>query len=87
MEFSLEVEDIVVPSHCPVLGIELNTLATRAGLDHAPTVDRLDNTRGYVKDNICIISFRANAIKRDATLAELEAIVKYVRERQGHESL
>lgn len=44
-----------------------------------PSFDRIDTTKGYVKDNIDIICWRCNAIKRDATLEELEAIVEYMR--------
>jgi hypothetical protein len=43
-------------------------------------VDRLDNDKGYTPDNIRVISMRANDIKSNATLDELEAVVAYVKE-------
>lgn len=78
LAFSLTSEDIIIPKTCPVLGIHLNF-----GTDHvtpnSPTLDRVDNTKGYTKDNVCIISYRANRIKTDATEQELQLILEYIR--------
>ena len=43
----------------------------------APSIDRIDNTRGYVKDNIIIVSRRANILKKDATINELIKLANY----------
>ena len=43
----------------------------------SPTLERLDNTKGYVKENICVISHRANKLKGNATLFELKAIAEF----------
>lgn len=73
--FDLAVGDIVVPDRCPILGIELITRRGGTGpSDNSPTLDRRDNSRGYVRDNIQVISHRANRIKSDATKEELLAI-------------
>lgn len=74
--FNLEQSDIVVPTHCPILGIELFASAIR---DHAPSLDRIDNSKGYVKGNIQVISQRANRLKSDATIAEWELIGAYMK--------
>ncbi len=70
--------DIVIPDFCPCLGIPL---ARGAGKHQAgsPSIDRIDPARGYTPDNIWVISRRANVIKSDATLAELEMIVAALR--------
>ncbi len=52
----------------------------------SPTIDRIDNTRGYTKDNVLVVSHRANSIKSDATLDELEAIVSFYRHYQQKEA-
>lgn len=77
-EFDLDLSDVVIPTHCPILGIELYSEAGQGCGDHSPTLDRVDNARGYIKGNVCVISGRANRLKRDASLAELQALVKYV---------
>jgi len=58
-EFDLDVEDFDIPTHCPILGIELNYGAR----NNKPSVDRIDSSKGYVKGNIGIISVLANRKK------------------------
>ncbi len=75
LEFNLEISDIVIPDTCPILGIPL---FYKGGprTNNSPSVDRIDNTKGYVKENIWVISWRANHIKGNATLEELKLIVE-----------
>ena len=69
-ECSLELKDIVIPEYCPVLGIKLEP-GSHSHQDCSPSVDRIDSTKGYTKDNVWIISARANRIKNNATLEEI----------------
>jgi hypothetical protein len=69
-ECSLELKDIVIPEYCPVLGIKLEP-GSHSHQDFSPSVDRIDSTKGYAKDNIWIISARANRIKNNATIEEI----------------
>ena len=79
-ECSLEIEDIVIPETCPLLGIKLETCKEKGRLkglgshDSCPSVDRIDSTKGYVKDNVWIISKKANTIKNNSTIEELRMI-------------
>lgn len=83
LEFSLTAADVVIPEYCPILGIKLarNTGWNRGhGLvvrDRSPSVDRIDNTKGYTPDNIIIVSYRANRIKSDATAQELRRLADF----------
>ena len=77
IEFSINEEHIVVPAMCPVLGIPLDS-RTRA---YAPSVDRRDLDRGYEPGNVFVISGRANRLKSNATVGEIEAILKYMKKR------
>jgi len=71
-EFDIEVEDIVIPDTCPLLGIPLvSSRGTHGPKDHSPSLDRIDSDRGYVKGNVWVISNRANRIKTDATAEEI----------------
>lgn len=76
--FVLTVEDIVIPSHCPILGLPLfQMLGRRGGGDNSPSLDRVIPERGYVPGNIIVISNRANRLKNDATIAELRDIASF----------
>lgn len=65
-DFNIELSDIVIPTLCPVLGIPMDR----------PSLDRIDGTKGYVKGNVRVISHRANMLKNDATIEELELVLK-----------
>jgi hypothetical protein len=80
LPFDLERSDIIIPEQCPVLGIDLFISPDSIG-DNSPTIDRLDPSKGYVKENITVISARANRIKNDSTLEELEKIYNWVKEK------
>lgn len=76
IEHTLTLEDIEIPDYCPVLGIKLST-QSRDKKYSAPSIDRIDNSKGYTKDNIIITSVRANLLKKDATILELQLIAKF----------
>lgn len=74
LAFNIDASDIHIPCACPVLGILLD-LGAGPHADNLPSLDRIDPTIGYVKGNVWVISWRANRIKQNATLEELEALV------------
>jgi hypothetical protein len=63
---------------CPALGCEL-TYGNDRSLWYAAALDRIDNDRGYTADNVWVISMRANRIKTDATVEEIEAVAGALR--------
>lgn len=75
-EFNLKVSDIKIPKKCPYLGVSLNTKERQ----FSPSVDRVVSTKGYVKDNIRVISYKANRMKSNATIEELVAFARGVLE-------
>ncbi len=78
-EFNIEVSDIVIPDVCPILGIELNANAGKSGAyRNSPSLDRIDNKKGYTKDNIQVISQLANAMKCHASNEELHRFAQWV---------
>jgi hypothetical protein len=87
LDFDLSYEDITLPKYCPLLNIELNYNNQKnhkilnLGIDYQDlsfndisraTVDRMDNTKGYIKGNIIILSRLANAMKNEANFEQLE---------------
>lgn len=76
--FNLDMEDIVIPEICPVLGIPLIPFSSS---DNSPSVDKFNPELGYVKGNIYIISKKANRIKCDATVEEVEKILIWMKSK------
>lgn len=71
LEFNIEPSDIVIPEYCPLTGIKINTSSGVGRNRDCPSVDRIDNTKGYVKGNIRVVSDLGNRMKSDASKAEL----------------
>lgn len=76
--FDLVPGDLVVPATCPVLGIPLSFGVRKQHLA-SPSVDRVVPSKGYVRGNIVVISLRANILKNNATIDELEKLVSFYR--------
>ena len=68
--FNITLDDIVIPSLCPLLDIPLS-VGKKNSCDNSPTLDRLVPSLGYVKGNVMVISNKANRIKNNATIDEL----------------
>lgn len=73
VEFSITIEDIIVPDTCPVFGTPFESNSWQAA-----SLDRVVPTLGYVPGNVVVISKRANAIKNDASAEELRAVAGYI---------
>lgn len=59
----------LIPTHCPVLGIELKS--GRENKDANISIDRIVPDLGYVVGNIIIVSFLANRLRSNATVDQL----------------
>ncbi len=78
-EFALSWPDLEWPTHCPVLGIELDYYSSAGRRsENSASFDKINPELGYVKGNVRVISWRANRIKNDGTAAEHRAIADYI---------
>lgn len=89
IEFDLDYRDLTLVDKCPLLDIPLKCMTEKGFNDNdRATVDRIDNSRGYVKGNVWIISRLANAMKNEASLDQLEFFSKKVLEMiENHRAL
>jgi hypothetical protein len=86
LEFSLTEENLYLPLYCPILGIPLTyTYKGKSGpTDNSPTMDRIDNNKGYTPDNVEVISWRANRLKSDGNINEFKQILAYMEKHDQH---
>jgi hypothetical protein len=79
--FSIEIGDVAVPRHCPLLMIPLKLNNAGCAKPNSPTLDCIIPALGYVKGNVWVISHRANTIKSDASVAEIALVARNLRKR------
>jgi len=64
-----------MPLLCPILNIKFQV--GRETWYNSPSIDRIDNTQGYTKDNIIIVSMMANSIKNQATPLQIRQVADF----------
>lgn len=74
LPFDIEVNDIIIPSSCPVFG----TMFIKNNHQLAPSLDRIDPVKGYVKGNVAVISNRANMLKGNASADDIKKLHDYL---------
>jgi hypothetical protein len=79
LEFTINIDDIIIPTHCKILGILLFR-GKGVPIANSPSLDRIVPELGYIKGNIQVISYKANTMKSDATRMELIVFANWVME-------
>lgn len=77
LEFNIDESDIVIPEICPILEVPI-IVGTKGDYEYSPSIDRIDNSKGYIKGNVQIISKKANSMKNSANPDELITFCKNV---------
>lgn len=78
LDFDLELSDILFPSVCPILQIPVFITEGKVTIN-SPSCDRVDNSKGYTKDNVRFISYKANQIKLDMRIEDAERLLAYMK--------
>lgn len=69
--FDLQEGDVSIPAKCPILGTSWDV--------SPPSLNRKNPALGYTADNIDVVSFRANTLLNDASVEELQRVLKYAK--------
>ena len=80
--FSITKTDILVPTHCPILGMELHMNQDQGpeGKYNSFSLDKIDPEKGYIPGNVQVISHKANSMKYTANKEELLLFAKWIME-------
>lgn len=78
LECSIQIEDILIPTECPCCGVFLRGGKGKSQ-ECSPSLDRIDNSKGYIRGNVAIICWGCNKRKRDSSVAQLEQLLRYMR--------
>jgi len=76
--FSIDKSDVFIPDTCPYLGVPITCEVGKGKVNTNPSIDRIDSTKGYIKENVQVISFIANRMKNNASEELLIAFAKGV---------
>lgn len=76
-EFEITMSDLVWHTHCPMLGLELDWTGDYRK-ENSPSIDRIDSSKGYVKGNVVLCSWRANRLKNNGTAEEHRKIADFL---------
>lgn len=78
--FNITVEDIKIPEFCPILGVKLTPNCLGKKNLYVASLDRIIPELGYVKGNVAVISKKANMMKHNASLEEIQLFAKNILE-------
>lgn len=76
-EFTITMEDVLWNTICPIFGTPIDWF-TEGYSDNSPSIDRVDNTKGYVPGNVQIVSLKANRLKSNGTAEQHAQIAAYM---------
>ena len=84
-DFDITKDDIILPTHCPILGIKLeyNQGSGAGGKDNSYSLDRIDQSKGYIKGNVQVISHKANSMKFTASKEDLLKFSDWIQKTYG----
>lgn len=86
IEFSLTKQDVqellLTTKYCRYLGVEVTNISGKGRVPTNASLDRIDNSKGYTKENIQIISDLANRMKQEATQEQLLTFAKNILETE-----
>lgn len=77
LEHTISKEDFNIPEYCPILGIKL-VMNIGKPRNNSPSMDRINNDKGYIPGNVCIISKEANRMKSNHTKESLDKLIDYI---------
>ena len=67
--------DFELPEYCPILGLKIEYGSGDGNAPNHASLDRIDNSKGYIPGNVMIVSRLANAMKNEANFNQLQSFI------------
>ena len=83
--FNITVNDFKIGNECPILGMPFKV--GKENWQDSPSLDRIDNRRGYEKDNVIVVSMMANSIKNQATPKQIKQVGDFYEKLYAEKSI
>lgn len=81
LEFNITENDFEIPEICPALSIPIFVQAGKGKSPNSPSLDRIDSSKGYIKGNVQVLSWRANNLKSDGTPGEFKLLSEFLNDK------
>lgn len=78
LECTIRPGDIHLRDRCPILDIPLKKNRGQYGPD-SYSLDRRDSSLGYVPGNVEVISWKANSLKGELNIEQVERLLQYMK--------
>lgn len=91
--FLITFDELEKPEFCPVLGVKLNygCSPTKDGKQtrdaNKASIDKVVPELGYIPGNVFVISWKANKLKSDMTIEQLENILDYMKRNKNGKTI
>jgi len=72
--FTLTLDNSIIPKSCTIFDI---LVTHEARTDNSHSIDHINNTMGYTKDNSNTVRWRANLFNKDVTVCGLQQLAKF----------
>ena len=86
MDFNIDAsylkEIFPTDKKCPALGMPFK-VGYKDGISNSPSLDRIDNSKGYIKGNVVWVSMLANTIKTSATPEQIIRVGEFYKQLDG----
>ena len=83
MDFNIDAsylkEIFPTDKKCPALGMPFK-VGYEGGVSNSPSLDRIDNSKGYIKGNVVWVSMLANTIKTSATPEQIIRVGEFYKQ-------
>lgn len=77
IEFNIKLNDMINPDWLYVDPVFGNKWESKG--DYSPSIDRIDPNKGYIPENVQIISWRANRLKFNALPSEIHQLSNFLK--------